>query len=245
MPHYLTRSIRAYCYTDLRWVTSGDDHFGANVENVTESGGTGTDPILEWEHQGFPLDSGDTIDSLWLAGLTDNTQVTDLEIRGYFRRPTNASAWTAGYDADGEMTNTLVFTEMWMTGQTGEINDRRGRLLTIDWTAPAQGEISLYFKPSGTLTATRYFPMTQRWRFSIANEATQGPEGPEGPQGATGAQGPAGNDGATGPQGPQGPAGADGATGATGPQGPEGQAGSGGGMTAAPLQKAGSFVNEA
>lgn len=163
---------RVDCLTTNAWVTDSDDQYGNNIQSWTENEGTGTDPVYEWENMGMFLPAGTTLKKFHLVGSANSTEVTDLELIIAERYPTTAGAWESGFDADGEMTNTEIYRDLYANptgGDTvfpaGDMGDRRKRTLTLDHTLAQDAMISLYFKPVGTITANRTFKCTVTWEI--------------------------------------------------------------------------------
>ena len=160
---------RYYAYTDLRWVTGDDDNYGPAYYQNNESGGTGTDPIVEWEHIGTLIPDGAKVKRITIRARTNNTTLTDGEFVIYKRSPSPVTRWETGFDNDGEDTVIELYRGMWWNnieaGQptfTGSTNDRHQRVFVMDDTNDANlftkdDELMIYFKPFGTLSANRYF----------------------------------------------------------------------------------------
>lgn len=157
-------SGRTYCYTDLRWVTSMDDNYGWSYYQNNESGGTGVDPIGEWEHQGIPVPSGTKLKKVWIKGRVNNVEVTDIQIAIYGVTPSTADRWTGvGVDTDSEVVSTEIHRNTFFTPVaggtpfTGATNDIHLRKIDLDYTFTEDAELRIYYKPVGVLTANRYF----------------------------------------------------------------------------------------
>ena len=166
-----TRAGRFQLRTNNSWASDSDDNFGANDDTYNEQAGSGADPIQEWEHQGIPVRAGSTLRSLDMYGRANNNQPGDVEIYLTYRRPTDPAAWEAGHDADGEMTNTLIFRDLWMApgdptqpAFAGAFNDmHRRRYEDIDFVFPEDGWISMYVKAQNTVTTNRYFIVSRSY----------------------------------------------------------------------------------
>lgn len=160
-------SGRHYLYADRRWVTSSDDQYGTNYYQIAESGGTGAEPIYEWEHMGNIIPKGRKIKNLTLIGRTNNTQVTNLELRVVCKRPNPITRWETGIDNDSEVSIDVLFSGLFKTTEmTGNTNDMMKRLIDLgNYEVPEDSMLSLYVKPVGTLTGTRYF--YSNWVFEI------------------------------------------------------------------------------
>lgn len=150
----IEQSGRIYCYDDERWVTSGDDNYGANFYQWQESGGTGNDPIQEWEHRGHIIREGTTIDNvILLCRILDINTIADMEILISFTDP-QGRWYGAGIDNDAEDTHTELYRGFWRAGGGGQdprtvtLNDRYARIIDLgQFVAPADGELRFYFKP--------------------------------------------------------------------------------------------------
>lgn len=168
-------SGRAYCYADDRWVVDGDDNYGIGYYQFAESGLAGVNPVYEWEHQGHLVNKGDTLKRFSLSGRCTSTLVTDMQICVVFRTPTLESRFTSGYDNDGEMTNIEVYRDFFFNplnnivsgpAATGNTNDIHRRDISLDFEFPANGFLTIYYKPVNTSTSsTYYFPHT--YKFDI------------------------------------------------------------------------------
>jgi len=156
---------RFYCYSNRRWVTDSDDNYGSNLHQMNENCGTGTEPIIEWEHMGTLVQPGDVISKLHFSGKSNNNQVSDLEMRIVLKRPSNSSAWETGFDADGEVINEVIFSGNYKTAaMTGDMTDFMKRVIEFDpHVVEHQSMLSIYLRPIGTITGTRYFRAT--WNF--------------------------------------------------------------------------------
>ena len=167
----IRNSGRVYAYTNLRWVTNSDDNYGPAYYQFAESGGTGVDPIVEWEHMGDLILPGTRVKSLTLAGKTNNTQFSDMEVYGLVRRPDPITRWETGMNNDAEDTVTDLFrgnfTNSGEYTHTGASNDFLMQRWEFDHTVTDPSMLSLYFKPIGTLTATCYMRLVYIWELEI------------------------------------------------------------------------------
>lgn len=167
-PSLIANTGRFYLYTDFRWVTDSDDNYGPGYYQFAESGGTGADPVLEWEWSGFQVPAGRTVKSFCLTARANNTQVTDVEIGLYARRPTDPAARSSGFDADGEMTNDELWRGFWtqtIPNYSGAINDRHSMIIPLNYTQPEPYELTVAVKPQGALSANRYFLVSYVWEI--------------------------------------------------------------------------------
>lgn len=175
-------SGRFYMYTDNRWVTESDDNYGTNYYQFTESGGTGDNPLYEWEHQGTMIEQGERLRRLTVNIRANNNEVTDVQIRLMARYPTNAERWRTGLTGDANMTNDIILDDFfmnpsdivnWDTAYSGNMNTHHRRTINIDYQFPTDAWLSLYVRPVGTLTATRYLLTTYRYDIIAVNDETQ------------------------------------------------------------------------
>lgn len=165
---FIPRSGRFYCYTNNRWVTDSDDNYGTNYYQMNENCQTGPDPLIEWEHLGTVLPSGCTIKALHMIGRVNSNQVTDMEYFIVKRTPNPITRYGTGFDNDGEMTNTLITRGFWKSsipGYAGNMNDRHGMTLNLDFDVNELSQISIYIRPVGTLTGNRYFTASWTWEI--------------------------------------------------------------------------------
>lgn len=175
-PSLLEGSGRWYLNTNQRWVTQSDDNYGKAYYQFNESGGSGNDPIFEWEHKGTIIPAGRRVERLHLAGELNNNDalITDIEIVVAQRRPTDPAAWVNGFDNDGEMTNTILYRDMWynptLPGSVTLLapgkNDTVGKTIEIGLDVTEQSYLSIYVRPVGTNTSIRYWRTTWTWEIS-------------------------------------------------------------------------------
>lgn len=165
---FITMTGRVYCYADRRWVTDGDDNYGPTYYQWNESGGVGVDPIVEWEHRGHLVPKGTKLHELKIEGRSNNAEVTDLEIMVVVKHPDPISRWETGFDGDGEdAAGTFTVMRELFYGPSGgpavltnPSNDRHMRTFDLGgYEVPEDANLSIYFKPVGTLTSTRYYPI--------------------------------------------------------------------------------------
>jgi len=164
-------SGRVYGYTNNRWVTNSDDNYGPAYYQFNENAGTAVDPIAEWEHMGDMILPGTRIKSLTIAGKTNNTQFADMEVYGLLRKPDPITRWETGMDNDGEDTVTDLCRGLFRTSgeylHTGLSNDFLLQKWNFDVVANDVSMLSIYFKPVGVITATRYMRLTYMWELEI------------------------------------------------------------------------------
>lgn len=168
-PFIAHRSGRFYGYTDNRWVTESDDNYGVGYYQWNESGTTAAEPVVENEHMGMYMPAGTVLRKLnWMSRSNNNT-ITDFEIRIYHRKPNPVTRWETGIDSDAEMTNTLLYSGNW-SDFTVSVNSNDTSRIIIDFgdiEFADAGMLSIYVKPIGTLTATRYLRTNLAWEFLI------------------------------------------------------------------------------
>lgn len=162
----ICHSGRWYCYTDNRWITNSDDNYGPAYYQFNESGGTGADPLIEWEHQGDMLPADTVIKSIILSCRTTSVNITDFEFV-LVRTVPEAGRAESGVDADAEDVHTEVYRNFWWNNTdpdqptfTGDTNDIHIREIPINVTLAELNKVGMYIKPVGTITATSYVLMT-------------------------------------------------------------------------------------
>ena len=166
-------SGRLYCYTDNRWVTSGDEDVGTNYYLWQESGGTGADPIQEWEHQGILVNAGSTYRRFTISLSSNSTQVTDIEILISYRKPNANNTYAGGdVDADAEMENTTIYRDNFYNPSSGVAYNSSSltmnrRTIDLDFDMPDDGWVTVYFRPIGSITNTRFVYTTMSHLIDI------------------------------------------------------------------------------
>ena len=169
-PFLMVNSARVYCYADLRWITESDDVRGFNAQDANENAGTGVDPVIEWEHMGMFIPAGYTINNLHIVGKSNNNEITEMEIYAIIRQPDPITRWETGMDNDAEDVVTDLFRDLWIDSPTddtltGALADTHRRTIALNHDVTQDSFISIYYKPSGTLTATRYFYTSYTWEL--------------------------------------------------------------------------------
>lgn len=160
---------RWYLYADNRWITDSDDNYGTSYYQFAESGGTGTTPIAEWEHMGKLVPAGKTINKLHFVGRSNSDEVTDLEFYIILRKPDPITRWETGLDNDAEDVEVVLYNNLFFaptdggTAFSGNMSDRHWRTIDINHLVTENSYLSIYIRPTGTLTATRYFTSTFTW----------------------------------------------------------------------------------
>ena len=168
----ISNGYRFYCNTDNRWVTSSDDYYGTGNFQASESGGTGIDPTQKWQHQGLFMPAGTKIHRVHIIGRANITQISDMECYLYVQVPNTASIWESGLNSNSETNITDLVRDFWYTPAngtafTGATTEIHKRTFDTDHTLLADGFLSLFMKPVGTLTATRYFYSTIALEYSL------------------------------------------------------------------------------
>lgn len=158
-PQYIRGSGRAYLFTDLRWVTNANINNGVNNENFDQNEGTGVNPNYSWQRIGDLIKEGTVLSEVEIAGFCNSTEVTNVEVRVALIKPTTPALWDTGFDANAERIATeILATDYFPAGYTGTTNDYTKRILPLgDTVVDADSFLAIYYKPSGTITATRYF----------------------------------------------------------------------------------------
>jgi len=159
-------SGRVYCYTDDRWVTSGDDLYGPAYFQWAENAGGGTNPVQEWEHQGIMVNAGSKYKKFSISLRTNAWDVTEMEVLISYRRPSSGNTYAGGYiNSDGEMENTTIHRDFFYVPTNGVsyifnsgVTNRR--TFNFDFDIPDDGWITVYFKPTVTGSSTRYAYIT-------------------------------------------------------------------------------------
>ena len=160
-------SGRLYLYSDRRWVTDSDDLYGPNYYQMTESGGTGSVPIAEWEHLGTVIPAGRKMHKLHFVCRANNPQVTDLDMRIIMRTPSPITRWETGLDNDAEDAETLLFSGTFTeSGWSGNMQDLRKKEIDLGDVAVSDTSfVSIYIRGVGNLTGTRYLYSSWSWEI--------------------------------------------------------------------------------
>lgn len=166
--YIIPNSGRFYCYTNNRWVTDSDDNYGGNNFQFNENCGTGAEPLIEWEHMGILVPKNNVIKKLLFAGKSNNNQVTDLEIRIVIKTPNPISRWETGMDNDSEDSVQTLYSGFYKTSSmTAPMNDFMRREIDLNnFQVIEDSMLSIYLRPVGTITSTRYFRATWSWELS-------------------------------------------------------------------------------
>lgn len=172
-------SGRAYMYNDNRWTTPHDDIYGQMYYQNAESGSSTPDPVQEWEHMGLLFEQGQTVHGLNIYGrITDATNLSDMELMVTFTSDIDGNWDSIGIDNDSEDEHTTLFRDFWINPQQGiypaattDINDQYLRKIPLNFTAPRDGQLRIYFKPVEVVagdTNNDYFYHSRKWILSEA-----------------------------------------------------------------------------
>ena len=177
-------SGRFYMYGDERWVTESDDNYGMSYYQFVENGGTGDNPVAEWEHQGTMIEQGERVKRFTMNARVNSNDITDWQIRLIARFPTNPTRWRTGLSGDANMTNVTLLDGLfmnptdiinWDVPYSGNPNTHHRRTINVDYQFPSDGWLSLYVRPrrAGTQTNTRYLMATYRYDIIAVHAETQ------------------------------------------------------------------------
>ena len=155
---------RVLMATDNRWITDSDDIYGFNKEEFTDAAGTGSEPNIKWQTRGVPIPPNYRVKKIHLIGRTNSTQITNIDIRVY-KRERSSGGSNQGVDNNSEMNNTQIYSGQWFdsgTTYTGDSNDSFDKQITtsIHNSSASLSQVTMYFRPVGTLSSTRYFYMS-------------------------------------------------------------------------------------
>lgn len=141
---------RWYMNTDNRWVTF-PAAYGAATENYNQSGGTGTEPAVNWTFIGPFVRAGAVIHEVKGMLRASNVMVTGMDVRVIFQTGNLASG---GWDTNAETSQNLLFS-----GNNLSFTDTNWLLCEWscgDFVAPQDGVILVFIRPVGTVTAIQY-----------------------------------------------------------------------------------------
>jgi len=170
-PGLLSISGRQYLRRNT-WYTGADDGYGFAYYQFAEWAGTGSTPILEWEHMGVFLEAGQRLGKLRIAGRTNNTSVTDVQMYIVLRYPDNPLRWETGYDNDNEMDFTVLYNDLFANPSVGipfsggNMGDMRRRVIDLDHEVQQDCFFSIYMRPVTTNSNTRYF--YHNWTLEVS-----------------------------------------------------------------------------
>lgn len=163
----IPNSGRFYLYNNNRWVTDSDDNYGTNYYQFNENCGTDADPLIEWEHKGIVIPPGKIIKALHFGGDCNVTLVQDLEIVLVLRTP---NSWETGLSADTDDTEIVLYRDFFLnpavgTQFTGNLFSTHNRTIELDQEVLDKSYLSIYLRPVGTFTGTRYFRSSYTWEI--------------------------------------------------------------------------------
>lgn len=170
----LSGSGRANMTTTNDWVTNASASQGTNREDFSETGGTGVDPLATWTKMGNFVEKGTIVDEMELRARVNNSEVTEVEIIVYKVITNNDWDTANGMSNDGDMTRTELFRDDWFNISSGTVytanTNQHRRKLTMSTTADANifeddGYLEIWYKPTGTITSTRYFEHTYSYKI--------------------------------------------------------------------------------
>ena len=144
-------------FSDKRWVTGHFDNTSSNAVNWTDGAGTGAAPVNadNWKALGIPLRAGDIIKSLEFRFRGNDNNIDEIEYYGVFVYPTDQNQWHVGIFGAGEVTevqafNDVLFAPSGQTAFTTTSGHKMKRTIPINYTAPQEGTLVFYVKPTGT-----------------------------------------------------------------------------------------------
>ena len=169
-PSLISCSGRHYIRQN-RWYTGADDLYGYAYHNFVESAGSGTVPILEWEHLGLYIPAGRRLGNWHVVGRTNSVAVTDIQFYIALCYPDSPTRWTDGYDHDSEMDSTVVLNDMFVNPVVGvpftggNMLDMRRRSFDLNHTVAQDCFFNIYMKPTTTSNSLRHFYHT--WTLEV------------------------------------------------------------------------------
>lgn len=146
------------------WIVIGDDNFGINNENFTEDAGGASTPLHEYEVSGEMVSAHERLTALRIRAMATNSEITDVEYALYHRAP-NVSTLDGTLNTDAEISNTLIAAGNFSDTITVPMSASALYAWTIDldYPVPAEGEVTIYLRPVGTLAATRFLRFGWQW----------------------------------------------------------------------------------
>jgi len=160
-------SGRWYLYSDSRWVTESDDNYGSGYFQFTESGGTGSNPVYEWEHMGTLVPAGKIIKSLMLGCRANSTSITDIEFRIVCKTPAGSNTWYSGIDNDSEIQVQTLYDGRFVTPEmSGNMGDTRLRKIDLNnFEVQDDCQLCIYIKPIRYGSGTKYLYSNWTWEI--------------------------------------------------------------------------------
>lgn len=158
-PTFFSNSGRAYLYTDNRWVSNSNLNQGSNNENFNQSEGTGTLPTKSWNRIGDLIPKGTYLDELTIMGMCNSTEVQGIRLHVVFRYADPVSNYDNGIDNVNETAEQILVNNgnFYPFTYTGSVDDIYRSVRSLNYVTPEDGYLMIYYRPSGTLTTTRYF----------------------------------------------------------------------------------------
>ena len=120
---------------------------------------------------GLYIPAGRKLGNIHMAGRTNSTSITDIELYMVLRYPNTPTRWETGYDNDNEMDFTLLHHDMfaypavgtWFSG--GNMADMRRRTINLGHEVTQDCFFSIYMRPETNNNSTRYFYHT--WTLEV------------------------------------------------------------------------------
>lgn len=170
-PSLISVSGRQYLRINT-WYTGADDQYGYTYYQNAEWSGSGTLPIIEWEHLGIFLPAGRRIERIHIVGRTNSTTVTDINMHMIAKKPNPSSRWETGYDNDNEVANDVILSDNFFYPTTqgaafsGNMADTHRRTFDLGYDVTEDCLFGMYMRPVTTNTSTRYFYHT--WTLEVS-----------------------------------------------------------------------------
>lgn len=148
---------RFYLYTNNRW-TAPNSSYGYGFVNCNLNRDTGVDPSYNWADKGFLLRAGECLKGLSLFGRTNNGEVSGIEIA----LAASTGPWAGAWDTNGETVTTEILREANLFPVAA---DHTRYAFDADFEAQDDTYLTLYVKPYGTLTGTRYLLLEHHYEI--------------------------------------------------------------------------------
>lgn len=153
------------------WYTGADDTYGYGHYSHAESANDNTVPEVEWEHIGLLIPAGRKLGRLHIAGRSNSSSVSDLEIYACLKEPNPTSRWETGVDSDNEISVVPLHHDRFLqptvgTQFSGNLNDMHWRTIDLDHVAVNDSMFLLYMRPwNYNSSSRRYFYHT--WTLEV------------------------------------------------------------------------------
>ena len=160
---------RFYARTNNRWVGDCSSTYGPFYYQWLQNGNAGALPAYSWANIGSRIFAGEKVTRFVLAGRSNNAEVTAWQLNLVYIRPDSAARWSGGWDANAEMVieqlyNDDLYNPVVEQAFTGNITSVvHQRTIDLDFEAPEDGYLCTWMKPSGTITADRFFYASRAW----------------------------------------------------------------------------------